>query len=1301
MAAPGRHEQRQVPLSPVRTDSTLDPSSLGLTLSLLDDLLSVKRFEFLLSRPAAPPVPPASSSTSDDPTSSNTGRKSREAGFEERWRRNELRDLALQGVPDAPPSIRPGTYEALLSLPSPAQSSEQYALFLESISSQLRSLDPPEAGSSTAGRDGADGGKGENGSGRDLGARVDKVLREIEQDVERTFASLAWFGMPVETGPPEDDASAKEAPDANDAVWDRLGMLHDLDHSIASDLARRPPSATESGPNDAAGADELPAGANSLPSPSENPTLTLNIPSSAPNDTTSVDIPPSPNTPTVRDTPSLGGKTAQGATTPVPLSEDSRRRRPRSRRDLLVRPLFVYAFLNPGLSYVQGMNYLAAVSFYVFSLAPSTQTSSPPSEPSATTRSPPLARGSTLSLAESQTFFAISALLSQLQDLYVPLHDGPAAALSNLSRGGGGGTGLGAMLERLANLLRWLDPNVADALERKGIEVEPFGIRWLTTMFANEFMLPDLVRIWDRIVSLYPHESDPPEALSPVLAHLLDLALAIVVTHRSTILSPFSSAQKLYSVLQSPSIEGSDVDKLLALAWDIRERRLGRGSSAARADVPSTPTKRASTGAGAFAGMLKSRLFSATTPNSSSSPHGGSPRSVSSQAHDFELADTASSVADSQQSRDRLETRGGPRFGSIAFSSPRSSVLDPLDHNVTMIEGKLLPPPPARMGEQESIASLVEAELGAPEYGIDDDDDDDLDDEDPDTSTTSLGGWFKSSMSRIAASDAAANLSKRATNLQIAAAQSASTTASRLSSSDAAAHLLKTQTNLAVQAQLIKNRVTAEQIGTRVRDVGERFMASTGSERGHGGGEGLMETPFTPPSVFSGGTIRRPRPRATSPGESAGAGGHGSSPSLSAPRPLLLSGSARRAHNGSIDESSSSPGSSRPSSIASNRSPSVSPVLSRSTHLPLLSPDMSIPPLSRSPSQSSHGRSSSHFDTPTRSVPASTFRPRSSSQATASPYQHDDDVPLALGRVESASARLRRGLGQSQPAVPSNPSSAARPSNEGRGWTLSDAPVRSAPPPDLREGEFSDRLAGLAIQIPGASQDSSASPAVAEEDKPISPPPRASSLAASQAAEHASVGSSEPKESGSVPPGPRAGPAPSESPFSPPSEPTESPFSPPDLEQTETPFVPPTFTEPAFEPPRSSSPVPDPDEPLATGPTAETLSRPSLSRSKVVRRPGVNKKRSSRGSSFAGSVDFGTAGSSTSGSISRDERRIASEFLTRSASSRKTRGPGAETEREDLGEKRSSRSMAAGEPGANRSSMYDEFSFLASYGDEQ
>ncbi|BGP19832.1 hypothetical protein JCM10213v2_007963 [Rhodosporidiobolus nylandii] len=1152
--------------------------------------------------------------------------------------------MALQGIPDSPPHLRPLIYRALLSLPSPPSSTAQYSTFLAEISSRISSLPSPSPSSASSTP------PAPPPAPPSQSERYDRLLREIERDVARTFGGLSWFGAEV---------PALEGEEEEDALWARIALLDAADKRQADELAERGKEG-EKKEEDAS------------------------------------------------SSPSAGD-----ATPPPPP-------RRRTRRESLLRPLFVYAFLNPGVSYVQGMSYLAAVLFYVFSS--SAPTSLPPASSSADSPPPAAAAAVDPALAaESSTFFALGALLSQLRDLYTPTLDGTSSPrLLPHARSGSGSattlpTGLGATVARFDALLMAMDPRVQEALERKGVRVEGLVMRWWTTMFANEFHLPDVVRIWDRLLCLFPPDGEqhPGEVLSPVLGHLIDIGLAIVLLERQKILSPYSRLSEILTALQAPALNaaGSDIDRLLLTAWDIRERRLGRSKThqAKQASISTSASQR-------VFGFSK-KLFAAASPPPPRKDSDVPPRDAS----EFELNTERSSVAGS----DSGSVLGRPRFGSLAFSSPRSS--QDLSGNVTVVDGKVLPPPPARIDEHATIASLIEEELAAEkalqepvddeEYGVDDDEEqEDLRSTLASRAATGWGG-LKSSFSRLASSDTAAQLSKRATNLHLAAAASASSAQSRLKdlqSSDAAAALYKAQTNAAAKAQMLQEQIAhdaperIQKLREAAQDAQERLLATGAAERDGSWGTGPpRETPFTPPGMRGHTSPLSSPPTGSGSVDMGRQGSNG-------PKPLLLSSSARRAENRSEDAASEAP-SSRRSSINWGRSPSSSPVMGRNPAAATLSPspDISIPPLSRSPS--SHGRSISQFDSSPSRVGAGSFRPRSSSVAQQQKQLQDDDSPITSTRLRDPSTSataLRRGgpsVRARNEGSPAPPPPSGRPAAGGRGWQLSDAPTRprpqmqtnlsssDAPPqvdlPPLDLG-FDPSAISESVELPrglglseGAEVLASASGRLAmpEREEPFVPP-----------------------QEQPISPPPQEQPYPQETPFSPPSEQTPPRKS--SLANSFSSAAPPSSIASQRTSSLSSSADLAPTLSASTSTSTSTTSEaeapapdadadaplsaaPSLSRSKLVRRPAAQRKRTSRTSiSTAASVDLSGA----------EARRVASEFLTRS-NSRKS-GDGEAVGVGGSGGTRTSTSIhrkRQSEGGSRMSRVeFDEADFLDAYGDE-
>jgi len=129
----------------------------------------------------------------------------------------------------------------------------------------------------------------------------------------------------------------------------------------------------------------------------------------------------------------------------------------------LERILFVWAKLNKGVRYVQGMNEIVGTMYFV------------------------LANDSNKEWAkhaEADTYFLFNTIMVEMRDIYV-------AALDDAD------TGIQGRMANMISLLSVHDPEVRCHLDDCGIDPSFYSIRWLTTLLSREFLLPDTIRLWD------------------------------------------------------------------------------------------------------------------------------------------------------------------------------------------------------------------------------------------------------------------------------------------------------------------------------------------------------------------------------------------------------------------------------------------------------------------------------------------------------------------------------------------------------------------------------------------------------------------------------------------------------------------------------------------------------------------------------------------------------------------------------------------------------------------------------------
>jgi len=129
----------------------------------------------------------------------------------------------------------------------------------------------------------------------------------------------------------------------------------------------------------------------------------------------------------------------------------------------LERILFIWAKLNKGVRYVQGMNEIIGTIYYVL----------------ANDHNSDWANN-----AEADSYYLFHSLMMDMKDVFVPEMDDSH-------------TGIQGRIANLQRLLKTHDPEVFEHLKEVGIDASFFAIRWLTTLLSREFLLPDTIRLWD------------------------------------------------------------------------------------------------------------------------------------------------------------------------------------------------------------------------------------------------------------------------------------------------------------------------------------------------------------------------------------------------------------------------------------------------------------------------------------------------------------------------------------------------------------------------------------------------------------------------------------------------------------------------------------------------------------------------------------------------------------------------------------------------------------------------------------
>ncbi|GFO09533.1 TBC1 domain family member 13-like [Plakobranchus ocellatus] len=135
--------------------------------------------------------------------------------------------------------------------------------------------------------------------------------------------------------------------------------------------------------------------------------------------------------------------------------------------EVVERILFLYAKLNPGLNYVQGMNEILGPIYYT--LASDTDQDC-------------------REFAEADSFFLFTCLMGEIRDFFIKTLDDSDC-------------GIGSQMRKLTELVQKLDNPLYQRLEHQELKPQFYAFRWITLLLSQEFHLPDVLRIWDSLFS--------------------------------------------------------------------------------------------------------------------------------------------------------------------------------------------------------------------------------------------------------------------------------------------------------------------------------------------------------------------------------------------------------------------------------------------------------------------------------------------------------------------------------------------------------------------------------------------------------------------------------------------------------------------------------------------------------------------------------------------------------------------------------------------------------------------------------
>ena len=134
--------------------------------------------------------------------------------------------------------------------------------------------------------------------------------------------------------------------------------------------------------------------------------------------------------------------------------------------DTLRRILFLYANEHSDVHYIQGMNEIIAIIFYIFSKDDN-----------------PFIQ----KYKESDSYFIFEKLMEEIKDIFI---------MENINYSQ---LFIKEQIEFIKKILKKIDRKLSDYFEEIGTEIDNFVMRWLLVLFAQEFTMDVAVNFYDRV----------------------------------------------------------------------------------------------------------------------------------------------------------------------------------------------------------------------------------------------------------------------------------------------------------------------------------------------------------------------------------------------------------------------------------------------------------------------------------------------------------------------------------------------------------------------------------------------------------------------------------------------------------------------------------------------------------------------------------------------------------------------------------------------------------------------------------
>ena len=196
--------------------------------------------------------------------------------------------------------------------------------------------------------------------------------------------------------------------------------------------------------------------------------------------------------------------------------------------DIMRRILFIYAKQHPELNYVQGMNEIIAVIYYIFE----------------NDDNPFM-----INYTESDSYYTFEILLEEIKQVFI-MDDINFSQLFVVIE-----------IKFIKNILQKLDKDLFNHFENENVSLETFLMRWLLVLFAQEFQLDTTINFWDRMFTQ-----------KNKINFLCYVSVSLLIYNRNLLLNMDFIGIMEFSKKFGEKFTGKEISEIVKKAIEIKEK---------------------------------------------------------------------------------------------------------------------------------------------------------------------------------------------------------------------------------------------------------------------------------------------------------------------------------------------------------------------------------------------------------------------------------------------------------------------------------------------------------------------------------------------------------------------------------------------------------------------------------------------------------------------------------------------------------------------------------------------------------